>query len=359
MKLSKINLEIINFLEEVNEFVETDHTDDFQVRDGYLVACIKNYTYLDSDDVENYVKKLNENRKNNSEALISDVQLEMILKEFNDERLFGIKSHVNQWEYEDFKEHGNDYVGISKIGYKIDKDDIFTHGRGGWMSFATEGAINFENNENDTTTVAWDITEEFQDETTNAEFNELLEQYDFNFYDCDKYQSLRKYRKEFQEMKDLVSQLKEVEEEIEDLAKNLDYKYQLHHEIDEFINEGIGVEPNAKIDSIVDGTIYTSMGANVPMDSALRLMKEVDEMVKSNDYKELENGSFLTILDEFGDEGISIGRFVAEKVIKKANTIEEKEIDTPIIKIGCHRLDFNACKETIKAKLKEKVRWNV
>jgi len=104
--LSKINQEIIDLYNRVEEIEEYDATSDFDTRDGRIVANIKTYSWIDQDDLLDIINPLN----------LTEAQKQDVLDEFDDERLNNIYYHscedfVRGWkdELED-RCHLNDLV---------------------------------------------------------------------------------------------------------------------------------------------------------------------------------------------------------------------------------------------------------
>jgi hypothetical protein len=101
--ISKINETIFNLVSEIAELQDTKH--DFDTRSGKICANIKVYEWIDEDDVLTICKKKN----------ISPKQAKKVLKEFNEDRLNNIHSHVCEDEIRSLKEQYEDNCDLSNF----------------------------------------------------------------------------------------------------------------------------------------------------------------------------------------------------------------------------------------------------
>ena len=108
-ELSKINLEIKEVLNSINDYSESEIKNRFNTRDGYIVANIKVYDYLSESDILNTIKDYSN---------ITESTKFAILEEFNSERLNNVFYHVCESEVSYLKEkyEGNcDITDFTKV----------------------------------------------------------------------------------------------------------------------------------------------------------------------------------------------------------------------------------------------------
>lgn len=116
----KSNEKLISLCERAQEIMDYDLNDDFNTRGSswgnneHIVANIKVYDWLDETDV---LKLIPEGT--------SDKRKKKILKEFNEERLNNIYSHVCEWEVECLKEQYEKNVDIDDPYYNLNLYRLF------------------------------------------------------------------------------------------------------------------------------------------------------------------------------------------------------------------------------------------
>lgn len=339
MQLSKINQRILAACQELYDLVNRNHVSDFDERDGYLVANIRIRNWLSDSDLENAMLL----------AGVTQEKREEVESEFNDERLYGIMEHCTQWEIQYFKEefgsksqiderNGNyPYSKFAAAVWLIDGEssDVWQFGRsGGWLSFTKKETLEFSNYDNDETVCADEMTGNNY-ESSNARFNEAIEEHLYrNIYKKNKRGGQKRvtldtYRAKLelvarleaaaQDIRDKVEACEVIVKWIEDCAKGFieTCREQLNHEVSEFWDEIkedgtlIGIKSNASIR--IDGDlIKTSLGASVPLDEAKKVFHSI----------------------EFVGDFISIGKEVGKFKVENARRFGEDWL----IKAGCHKL---------------------
>lgn len=319
-QFSKINQELISILKEINKFLGADHLEDFDYRGGYITANIKVYKWLDSDDVEKIIQKHNLKKRGK------------ILREFDEDRLFGIIDHVNQWEIECFKESFTWKEKTGDTGWDnaldiicADPDNVWQFGRsGGHLSFCKASELEFEYNENDATLDASNFIEQFDENWSNYELNEFLKNELSTDYK-NKHNHIKYYKQELSEMQAKVDARTYIKDEIERMAKGIDYSERLEHEILEFVNENQKTQ-NCSI-SIDGDNVKTSLGITVPLEPVKAFVS-----------------SLSLPLDK---KKVTIGAKVEKWTIENAR----KKKNDWIIKAGCHRFSLNQCLSAMESQL--------
>lgn len=341
MKISKINQELEKACNELNDLIK-DHSEDFDTRGGYLVANIKNYQWLDEDDV------LAAMAKNKVPAS----RTEEFLEEFNDDRLYGILNHCAEWEIEYFKEDFGSKDMLSERGEDTnfgrfaaavdmingDKGDVWQFGRsGGWLSYAQKSILDIEENYDDQTIVASNFWGESNRFKKNQDYNDFFSYYlDYAVYNG------RATRTVHQAKKELISQInatileitgkieacQTIEKWIGEIKDGFIEvcREQLNHEVGEFWEE-IKTENEAGDPVLITGNatlriegelLKTSKGASVPINEAKILFQSLN----------------------FTGDVIQINKQLGSYKVERA----QRYGDDWIIKAGCHKIALSELK---------------
>lgn len=381
-QISKINEEIYSLLQRVDELENYNPNNDFDTREGKIVANIKVYEWLDEDDAIKICEKLNLDKTD-------------VLEEFNENRLNSIYHHQCEDEVTFLKEQyeGNcDLIDYSKIfnvyhltsiysskeeaiesrpslSYYINtyfdrakkfktynsykkaiikenKEEYEEHYRrslfdfecwqygrsGGWLSLFDESELNFEYEG-----IYWSEKDELEaayNNDDNKAFNEVLENLDYkgsgNTYSLRKHKlGLIKELKEFiSEVEEKISVAEYFVERIEDAKKYFkeNLLYRLEEEIAAFVSEH--KDTNVEI-QISDDRVNTTLGVSVPLKEFVLTFNDVCPSIEN-----LNQGEKLKI-------GRKVGNYYVEYAHKKDEDV--------VVKAGCHRFSFNQIKETINA----------
>ena len=372
--LSKINEQIKEVLNSINEFSEKDLNQTFDTREGYIVANIKVYDWLDNEDVWAIIQS--------SSLQANEAQ---ILEEFTDERLSNIYNHVCETEvrylkdvYEknmdildfkkilsiyayahkfetlqdvlneninastSFKYYLENYFNIAKkhktykgyVNYIKKKNlaefnefykrdlinfECWQFGRsGGWFSICKESELKKDYLYNYLGYPAHDLL----NECNNDVFNNILNDSLLNYKET-KSQFLSRIK---QELKEVQSLFNAVEQIIKDIESNKKYfkdslASQLEYEIQEFCSENLNIENTNVSISLAGEIVKTSLGVTVEAKEFKTNLIEV--------LKELRENSEL--------EELPINRKVGNYFVEYARKIEGDYL----IKAGCHRFSLN------------------
>ena len=379
-ELSKINQEIKEVLNGINDYSESEIKDRFNTRDGYIVANIKVYDYLSESDILNTIKDYSN---------ITESTKFAILEEFNSERLNNVFYHVCESEVSYLKEkyEGNcDITNFTKVfhvydytkryetkekaltenienewyiktyfhkakkyktfeAYKkaIQKEnekefnefinrnsinfDCWQFGRsGGWFSICKQSEL-----ENDwlyyyISYQAHDLLTENDNNTFNEIVNNLLN------YNESKKQFLNRIKKDLQ---DIEFKFKAVETVINDIEESKKYFKdclinQLDHEINSFLEEYEETETLSNVTIQIDNNkVLTSLGVTVLLSEFKANLIELMTKIKG---AQLEENSILPIKKNVGNYFVEYAKKVK---------------DDFIIKAGCHKFSLNNILNTV------------
>lgn len=368
-ELSKINAEIKSILNSINEYSELDLNNEFDTRDGYIVANIKVYDWLKDDDV---LKVIENNQLENYKT--------EILEEFDDNRLSNIYNHVCETEVSYLKEKYEQNIDISnfkkifsvynfakrfdtledvakenKIDYYLEnyfkiakrfktfknfcnfikrknvneyneflkRDsinfDCWQFGRsGGWFSICKVSELENDYLGDYIGCYAWELL----NEDNNKDFNEKLNNYCLNYKES-KIQFLSRAKANLKEIEAKFNNVKQIIIDIEESKKYFKDSliHELEHEINEFIAEELKIQkPNVSI-IIENDKVKTSLGVSVPTNEFKANLIEVLQELKAN--KDVEN--------------LPIKRNVGNYFVEYAQKIENDYL----IKAGCHKFSLN------------------
>jgi hypothetical protein len=375
--LNKINTKILEVTKELQSISENEL--DFETRDGYIVANIKCYEWIDQTDVLKICEENNYSKK----------VTKKVIKEFNNDRLSNIQQHFNEMEVSYLKEKYKDNVDISDIdsilmvhrlvhnyGYSkevaiernpgnsmkwyIDsywdnalnyssfeayKDFIkqsmpydyeefyrrkninfecWQFGRsGGWFSICKKDSIEVDILEN---YFGYSFYDDLVGAENDKDFNEVVRYYYSTNNETKKefLQNLKFYKKDFEIT---INNIKIIIDEIEDSKKY--YKEnlfnQLVSEIHDFVQTDLK-DTNVTI-RIDQDKVRTSLGVSVHLEefkTAFNLLLPKVEVLSKGDRLEVNK---------------KVGNYTVEYIKKKKKDA--------IVKAGCHRFSFNQIKEVL------------
>jgi hypothetical protein len=214
----------------------------------------------------------------------------MIRQEFNEDRIYGLIDHVNQFEITYFK----DWLNLctynadekeAKLLRNFDYKDVYQFGRsGGWLSFAKYSEL--EKYQEDEYLTMSEFCQQYSPDQSRKAIIEAWTE--ICGYYLPEHGQLNKIAAELhhytQYVKDyaealnfVINYVKGCKEEI-----NTQYSEQLEYEIEEYLNMlDINIEQRIKRgyqhpDRIEGGMLHTSAGAAVPMDQIHRLIKAIE-----------------------------------------------------------------------------------
>ncbi len=379
-QISKINEKIYHLFTELENIQDINH--DFDTRDGKIVANIKVYDWLDSDDVQNKIDLY---------PNLSDAQKEVIKEEFNEDRLNSIYNHTCETEVDYLKDKYEsnvdltDYEKVFKTYYrahngegrtkdfylelypkhafytneywdicakfktielfrahikkqdgacyqewekrnKIDKFECWQYGRsGGWFSICDEDETKDCALENYGYWIIDELTKAYNKDDNKA-FNIALQEAEINKKTI--VSELEGYLKRHN---DKIEAIQCIVDDIEGSTKYFKESLidRLEMEIDTFVSEeleGVNLLPNCTI-KIEKDLIKTSKGVTVYLSEFKTnlsiLLPKFQKMVK--------------------DEVLKIDKKVGDYLVEYA-TKTENDI---IVKAGCHKFSLNNILQTV------------
>lgn len=332
MKLSKINQELLSVSKELVKFHGFSLSDEFDSRDGYIVANIKCYDYLDDDDVRKICKDFG----------YSEDIIEQVICEFDDERLYNTWNHAAENFIHDLREDLSNHYAIKDSPYsgdlkdfgdalirlRLDHRHMYCFGRsGGWFSIMKDETFDYNYEYGDC--YADDVMS-LNDTVDNHAFNLMLNDIDID--------SSNK-RKVINEIKDRISQIEQYIEDIRIVLETIskwakngkeNALYQLECDIELWVYDTI--QGNERIDTIKaeeDDIIVTSQGIKVHADECVYMYNTLSKLIKENEDKE-----FIKC------QNMKVGNFNVTSLAKKDGKW--------IVKIGCHKIALEQANEILK-----------
>lgn len=316
--LSKINEELLAKIKELCQWHEWDCSEEFDVREGSIVACIKVRNYLDETDIETVIATLGMQKFRKK-----------ILKEFNGERLENTFSHALEMDVEDIQYSLDNHVDCFPQAIQealtnfIPAKQVRTYGRsGGYLAICDK--LYFECNNEDIDIFCSDVLYDAEG-MTNKEFNDLLKENDMDFFGTKK-QTIKAINERIKEIETCISSVHTVIDYAEDCAKEWTAIGQLECDIESFIES----ENYFILDtiSIFDNTIKTSRGLSVPLEEAKKALSTIICLIPTK-------GKKVALND------IKIGNYIATKLFKKKKRW--------IVQVGCHKIELNHAKQILAA----------
>lgn len=365
-ELSKINEKIVSLYNRVTEIEEYDvnSSNDFNTRDGHIVANIKVYDWLNSDDVSDIVKRLNLVHEENE-----------IHDEFNEDRLTDIYHHTCENEvsyakemYEDvvhlddyrnrvnaydlwltsktnplekykfyYECYGDEFVKFNKRKHNTPKDyfkhlyknhkatiderdklesferEVYQFGRsGGWLSLC-------ESNELENQELGYWF--DFSNVETNKEFNEHI----YENFGYSKKEMIKDMEEFISDWETKFENITYFIDEIEESVKGFKYALmaQLGHEIDTFVSDEIERKSSNVTINVNENTgkVKTTLGVSVDKDEFIEAYNVLLPELKD-----------LAINDK-----IEINKKVGHYHVEYAKKVE----DDILVKAGCHWFSIN------------------
>jgi hypothetical protein len=374
--LSKINEEILSLAERVVEIEDYEAKSDFDTREGHIVANVKVYEWLSSNDVESVISKRG-----------FEAHKEDILEEFNEARLDSIVNHTNEWEVDYVKEKLEGRVHVNDLGNRAASYNIFLREGGDvnpddftqhtfYLKHYKKEFANFFKRKNNSLKAykkslkknnPWDWEENRRlDSFTPAVWSwgrsggwlsvcetRELEGEEFDYYLTDLSSSLtnkefndeleliavgqKEKRKLIQDMKYFISEwefkksaIEYYVNEIEENKKGIKEAYldRLEQEVYDYVTVDLGVQ-TSNVSIEVDGDLVkTSLGVSVDVTEFTANLMELKP----------------TFLGMKPGDVVQIGRKVGKYFVERATGID----GDVIVKAGCHKFSVNQMLNVIK-----------
>lgn len=380
MKLSKINQEILDVTNRLREIEDFTATDEFDTREGHIVANVKVYQWLELDDLEEIIKDNTEEIK------------ELVREEFDNDRLNSAADHAKEWAVTSHKEQMEDKVHLDnyyerkeayriwlkdkckgplfkkheyyykylkkewrkfskckynthldywKYLYKNHKEeidawdkintinhDVWQYGRsGGWLSICETSEL--ENHEFDC------LLPDDEAEDDNRLFNLFLEEeVEVIYYYGSKKKYLKHLKEQISDWEAKYEYIKELVEYLEDQIKTFKEDYmipQLENDIDNFLSDINVTVKNVEI-SIKGSQLKTSKGISVNIEDFYKAYR----FTRAKALELLLNGK----KDDLAKVNFKISDYTVEYFKKIDNDI--------LVKAGCHNFSWKDIVKTMK-----------